>query len=160
MPNKKLSRKESSFFLKPWLNTKGIRTSIRTRNILLGKSKRQKSEQSYRKYKTYDRILEKVKKRSFNNHIAKEVSDNFENKQKLWQTIHKITNKKRGKKSEIKHLLIWANFFSDYEFIDENVLENKIFQQNFAKFPPISKIRIFQNEYFKHNKGFAGISRF
>ena len=106
MPKKKLSRKETSFFLKPWLNTKGIRTSIKTRNILLGRSKRLKCENVVREYKIYDSILTKVKKRSFNNHIGTEISNNFENKQKLWKTISKVSNRRKSKKTEIKQLVL------------------------------------------------------
>ena len=75
---------------------------------MLGKSKRLKTEEANRKYKIYDRNLEKVKKRSFNNHIAKEISDNFENKKKLWKTFDKISNKKKSKKTEIKKLLVYG----------------------------------------------------
>ena len=92
--------------MKPWLNTKGIRKSIQTRNILLGKSKRLKTEDAMRKYKKYDSILNKVKKRSFNNHISKKISDNLQNKQKLWKTFDKISNRKKSKKTGIKKLLI------------------------------------------------------
>lgn len=105
MPLRKLSRKETSFFLKPWLNTKGIRTSIQRRNILLGRSKRLKSSMAYEEYKKYDKILLKVKNASFNNHISSEVSENIDNKRKLWQTFNKISKRKKSKKPDITHLV-------------------------------------------------------
>ena len=98
MSLKKLSRKETSFFLKPWLNTKGIRTSIQKRNILLGRSRRLKTDSSVLEYKTYDKILQKVKNASFTNqYIGSEISENTENKRKLWKISIKSQNKKEVK---------------------------------------------------------------
>ena len=121
MPEKKLSRKETSFFLKPWLNTKGIRTSIKTRNILLGKSKRLKTEEANQAYKKYDKILNKVKNRSYNNHISKEISHNLENKRKLWKIFDKISNRKKKSKTEIKHLLVDGREISNSQEIANNL---------------------------------------
>ena len=129
MLDKKLSRKETSFFLKPWLNTKGIRTSIKTRNILLGKSKRLKTEEANQAYKKYDKILNKVKQRSYNNHISKEISDNLENKRKLWKIFDKISNRK--KKSKTKAFIsCWE---INIKLSRNSKYSERSFQQNWQK---------------------------
>ena len=59
-------------------------------------------------------------------------SENGE-KSKATQNQSKIPSKNRNS-------VQFSSIFTEiYEFIDENVLKNAIFQQNFAKFPQISK---------------------
>ena len=62
-----------------------------------------------------------MKKRSHNNDIAKEISENMQNKKKLWRSFDKISNKKKNKKTEIKRLLI-----DDREITDNQEIANNL----------------------------------
>ena len=54
--------------------------------------------------------------------MAAEISDNLDNKEKLWKTFNKISNRKTSKKSEIKCL------FSDcgQEIVDPQKIANTL----------------------------------
>lgn len=108
-----------------------------------------------RKYKKYDSILNKVKKRSFNNHISKEISDNLQNKQKLWKTFDKISNRKKSKKTGIKKLLIEGREITDSQEI-ANHLNNhfneigKKMANEIKERELIPRYVIFRNHQFNH----------
>ena len=87
------------------MNTKGIRTSIQKRNVLLRRSKRAKTDDSVQEHKKYDKILHRVKNASFQNYITSEISENIDDKRKIWKTFDKISKQKRSKKPDIKQLV-------------------------------------------------------
>ena len=59
IPLKKLSRRQASFSLKPWI-TKGLRNSIKVKNHLYSKFLKTKSELYHAQYKHYRNKLQKL----------------------------------------------------------------------------------------------------
>ena len=100
---KKLSRKEKTFFFKPWISS-AIQVSMKTRDKLQRKSLRLKTDDSIREYKKYKNHVNRLQKIAYNNFHSKKVTSNFKNKKKLWQTINEIGNYKKNTKTDIKCL--------------------------------------------------------
>ena len=103
MPLRKLSNKEKKSLQKPWI-TPGIRKSIAVRDKLLRKSTRDKSEETYDKYKFYRNLITRLKKQSFNNYYKDKFNQNSKDRKKAWETVNEITNHKIRKKTEIRSM--------------------------------------------------------
>ena len=103
-PIRKLSRKEKSFFCKPWI-TRGIRVSMDNRDRLQRKSIRLKTEEAITEYKKYKNCVTRLQKKAYNTFHSKKVTSNFHNKKKLWQSINEISNYKKRKSLDIKCLI-------------------------------------------------------
>ena len=103
MPLRKLTRKQKSFFYKPWL-TKGIQQSMKTRDFLQKQSIKLKTVESVKQYKKYKNFVCRIQNKSFNSFHSNKITKNFKNKKKLWETIGEITKYKRRKNVNIKRL--------------------------------------------------------
>ena len=103
MPLRKLTRKEKSFFYKPWI-TSGIQKSMKTRDYLQKQSLKLKTEESVKEYKKYKNFVYRLQKLSYNNFYSNKITKNFRNKKKLWETVGEITKYKKRKNVDIKRL--------------------------------------------------------
>ena len=103
MPKRKLSRKEKSFYYKPWI-TSGIQKSMKTRDYLQKQSIKLKTEESVKQYKKFKNFVCRIQNISYNNFYSNKISKNFKNKKKLWETVGEITKHKKRKNVDIKRL--------------------------------------------------------
>ena len=103
MPLRKLTRKQKSFFLKPWLSP-AIQVSIRNRELLHKKSLKLKTDSAVREFKTYANKLEKIKKNAFYNYYKQKIPLQSQDKKKIWKSLSEITNHKKKINSDIKRL--------------------------------------------------------
>ena len=103
MPLRKLTRKEKSFFYKPWL-TKGIQTSMKTRDFLHKQSIKLKTESAEKEYKKFKKFVIRIQAKSFNSFHSNKITKNFRNKKKLWESIGEVTKHKKRKNLIIKRL--------------------------------------------------------
>ena len=103
MPKRKLSRKEKSFYYKPWI-TSGIQKSMKTRDYLQKQSIKLKTDESVKQYKKFKNFVCRIQNISYNNFYSNKISKNFKNKKKLWETVGEITKHKKRKNVDIKRL--------------------------------------------------------
>ena len=105
LPLRKLSRKEKSFWFKPWL-TRGIRTSMNTRDALHRESLKSDNEEDHKYYKRYKNFVTRMQNKSYNDYHSKNLEEHQKNnnKKKIWESINEIANYKRKKTTEIKWL--------------------------------------------------------
>lgn len=105
MPLRKLSRKEKSFWFKPWL-TRGIRTSMNTRDALHRELLKSDSDEDHKYYKRYKNFVTRMQNKSYNNYHSKNLEEHQKNnnRKKIWESISEIANYKRKKTTEIKWL--------------------------------------------------------
>ena len=105
MPLRKLSRKEKSFWFKPWL-TRGIITSMNTRDALHRESLKSDNEEDHKYYKRYKNFVTRMQNKSYNDYHSKNLEEHQKNnnKKKIWESINEIANYKRKKTTEIKWL--------------------------------------------------------
>ena len=110
LPMRKLSRKEKSFYFKPWLTT-GIRKSMQTRDALHRKSLKSKNEEDYKYYKRYKNFVTRMQVIAYNDYFEDKISVNQKNKnkKKVWETVNEIANYKRRKHVDIKRLFYNEN---------------------------------------------------
>ena len=74
MPLRKLSRKEKSFWFKPWL-TRGIRTSMNTRDALHRELLKSDSDEDHKYYKRYKNFVTRMQNKSYNNYHSKNLEE-------------------------------------------------------------------------------------
>ena len=93
MPSRKLSRREKSFYYKPWL-TSGIQKSMKTRDYLQKQSIKLKTEDSVKQYKKFKNFVNRLQNLSYNNFFSNKIRNNYKNKKKLWETVGEISKYK------------------------------------------------------------------
>ena len=103
MPFKKLTRREKSFFFKPWLSS-GIRKSMDTRDSLQKRARKAKNENLMKEYKKYKNYVTRLQNQAYSNFFSNKIIKNFKNKKKLWETIGEISKYKKKKSLNIKRL--------------------------------------------------------
>ena len=104
MPLKKLSRKERRYFYKPWI-TSAIKVSIRKKNKLFIKSKRNKDPVYAQEYKTYRNMLTRTKRNAYENYYRDKIARYGQDKSKTWKFINEISKRKRNSKTSIKSII-------------------------------------------------------
>lgn len=83
----------------PWM-TKGLLTSIKTKNKLFKKSKGKPNESLAKKsYVKYNKVLNKVKRKAKTSYINSILKDNFNNVKKTWQLVNSLLGKTNDKTS-------------------------------------------------------------
>ena len=90
MPIKTLSRKQKRFYNKPWI-TKGLKISIRTKNIVFKLLKNSSEPQVHEKYREYRNLLSRLKVRAKNNYYAELAIQYGNDKSKIWRLVKEIT---------------------------------------------------------------------
>ena len=103
MPLKKLSRKQKRFSSKPWIS-KGMKTSIKTKNKLYALSKKTNDPIDIRKYKKFRNILTNIKLRSKYDYYSELAIRYGNNKSKIWRLVNDISNRKRCANNTIKSM--------------------------------------------------------
>ena len=91
-PFKTMSNKEYKWSLKPWF-TKGIRKSIRVKDIYYGKFMKTKKNHWYILYKRYRKSIKRLTFLSKQNFYKTFFEDNRNNCRKTWDGIREIINK-------------------------------------------------------------------
>ena len=101
MPIKTLSRRQKRFFNKPWI-TKGIKISIRTKNMMFKLSKECPEPDIIEKYKSYRNLLSRLKTRARNNYYSALAVEYGNDKSKIWRLVKEITKRKKITNNSIK----------------------------------------------------------
>ena len=113
-PMRNLSKKEKKLVDKPWL-TSGILKSISTKRTLFKQFKndkfKNKDSDSYKKYKTHNDYVNKLKRICMRDHYQSYFSKNFANSKKVWIGINSLLNRQRKQCNTI--YLEDSNFISD-----------------------------------------------
>ena len=105
MPLKRLTRKQTRFYHKPWL-TPAIQVSIIKKNRLHKIAKRKNaSEKSIREYKTYRNLLTRTKANAYDNYYREKLALYGQDKAKTWRLINEITKRKRNNKTSVKNII-------------------------------------------------------
>ena len=129
LPLKKLSKQEILQRDKPWI-TKGLITSIKTKNVIHRKMRRTKNpvtkKELNNKYKMYKNKILKLTRLSKANHFNNYFVENKTNLLKVWQGIKSIINTKPSKnKQSITTLKVDEKTISGKKEIAETM--NKFF---------------------------------
>ena len=99
-PIKTLSKKEKKFRSKPWL-TRGIITSIRTKNNMFKLAIRNKSKSFSDSFKKYRNLLTRLKDLSKKLYFKDSVKRASGNSKQLWRTVNNIITTKSPKHKSI-----------------------------------------------------------
>ena len=94
MPAKKMPAKQENSNIKPWI-TKGLKISIKKKNILFQISKQISDQEFTNEYKLYRNLITLLKKKSHDNHYREKLHHCGKNKSKTWQIVNEITKQKR-----------------------------------------------------------------
>ena len=94
MPLKKRKSNQKRKPDRPWI-TPGIKSSITKMYELLSICKRSRLPEDFQKYKSYLRILDKVKTKAENNYYMEKSRLYGQDKSKTWRLINEITSYKR-----------------------------------------------------------------
>ena len=138
---RELSKKEKKTLEKPWL-TPGLLKSISTKRTLFKKFKndkwKNKESDAYRKYKTHNDCVNKLKKLSMKIHYQNYFKTNFANSRKTWIGINTLMNRHKKQHNTIyleENGLISdptkvANKFNDFFLNIAEKLSSKIPNKN------------------------------
>ena len=101
-PLKKLSKKERKRLHKPWIN-QGLIKSISKKRSLFEKIKKLKlknkgTDEVYKIYKTYNDMINKLKKKCKRDYYQNFFNQNSSNSKKIWSGINTLLN--RGRKTQ------------------------------------------------------------
>ena len=105
-PLKKLSKKEIKRAQKPWI-TLGLIKSINKKRSLFKqlkklKAKNKDADEVHKKYKYYNDMINKLKKKCKRDHYQNYFNENASNSKKVWNGINRLLN--RGRKKTRNHL--------------------------------------------------------
>ena len=142
-PRRKLSKKEVKLNKKPWLTT-GLMKSISKKRSLYSKFKDRKlknknTDETFAKYKEYNDILNKLKRKSKKNFYHKYFNENSSNSKNMWKGINQILNRVKSRNKQIflekDNDIITdsrkvANEFNDYFSTVAEKLNSKIIKKN------------------------------
>ena len=103
MPIRTLSRKQRSFFNKPWI-TKGLKISIKTKNKMFKLSKKYSDPVTIQLYKDYRSLLTQLKIKAKNKYYYELAISYGNDKSKVWRLVNEITKRKRMTKNSIKSI--------------------------------------------------------
>ena len=113
-PLRELSKKEKKILQKPWL-TNGLLKSISKKRSLFKQFKddkfKDKTSDIYQQYKTYNDMINKLKRKCMRDHYQNYFSENFRNSRKIWTGINTLLN--RHKKQQNTIYLEDNGFISD-----------------------------------------------
>ena len=105
MPLRKLSKREKSFFNKPWISA-ALKVSIQRKNDLFKLSKRKNNTRTTQEYTKYRNNLTKLKRAAKEKYYQNKISIHGKNKSKTWQIINEISQRKRiGSRGTPKNML-------------------------------------------------------
>ena len=147
VPLKKMSKKQRNSLSKPWM-TNEIRKSIRTRDSLIKKFKKEKrpnkKTELYNEYRFLrNRIVSQIRQSKLD-HYRKFFNDNMKNSKRIWNGIREIISLKSKNKANRLSLDIDGHLISDQKEIAESL--NNFFAQiadNIkSKLPPTNKLYI------------------
>ena len=149
LPLKKLSRKETKNYFKPWI-TLGIRNSIKRRDNLHKryiKAKDNETKNNYHaQYKELRNMIVTLCRESKKAYYQRFFNDNANNIKNTWKGINQIINIKSKKSNQISSLIInnelitdskqIANNFNEYFCTIAERLQSRIYHasQNFTKY--------------------------
>ena len=130
VPLKKKSKKQCNSLNKPWM-TREIKKSIRTRDSLLKKFKKEKrpnkKNELYNDYKVLrNRIVSQIRNSKLE-HYRKFFNDNMKNSKQIWIGIKEIISLKTKNKVNKLSLDIDGHLISDQKLIAESL--NNFFTQ-------------------------------
>ena len=130
VPLKKMSKKQRNSLSKPWM-TNEIRKSIRTRDSLLKKFKKEKrpnkKTELYNEYRFLrNRIVSQIRQSKLD-HYRKFFNDNMKNSKRIWNGIREIISLKSKNKANRLSLDIDGHLISDQKEIAESL--NNFFAQ-------------------------------
>ena len=140
-PMRDLSKKEKKLLEKPWL-TAGILKSISTKRSLFKQFKnekfRNKTSNTYLKYKTHNDYVNKLKRICFKDHYQSYFKKHFGNSRKAWIGINSLLNRHKNQRNTIyleengfisdpKQV---ANKFNDFFLNIADKLNSKIAKKN------------------------------
>ena len=92
-PWKTMSNKDYKWSLKPWF-TKGLRKSIKVKDLYYGKFMRTKNNTWYTLYKRYRKSIKRLTFLSKQNYFKSYFENNKNNSKKTWDGIRNIVNQK------------------------------------------------------------------
>ena len=104
-PLKKLTKKEVKRSLKPWITQGLIKATSRKRSLFKKfkelKLKNKNIDKIYEKYKYYNDMINKLKRKCKRDYYQNYFNENSANSKKVWQGINKLLNRGRKKQSTI-----------------------------------------------------------
>ena len=100
MPLKKLTRKQTRFYHKPWI-TPALKVSIAKKNNLFDIAKKTKDPQKFEEYKKFRNLLTRTKFIAEDSYYREKMIEYGQDKAKTWRLINEISKRKRKNKTSI-----------------------------------------------------------
>ena len=104
-PLRKLSKKEKRLRHNPWMTTGLLKSISKKRSLFKSlkkhKEKNKNADDIHKKYKTYNNMINKLKKKCKRDYYQNYFTENCKNAKKVWTGINKLLNKSRKKQGTI-----------------------------------------------------------
>ena len=104
MPLKKLSRKQKSFYLKPWM-TPALQTSRKSKFEKLRRAVKSNCPNLWQEYTYHRNLLTRLIQKSHDNYYRDKCALYAQDKSKLWKMVNEICRRKRKKQNTIKSMV-------------------------------------------------------